>query len=85
MAALFCAIQQLPSSISRSIFSLPFTFNISLFQGPLVAVMVDGNINKENEEEPSFSDPEDFVDKISDQGTQPLVLLSTFFKFRACS
>lgn len=30
--------------------------------------MVEVDLNKENEEEQSFSDPEDFVDDISDEG-----------------
>lgn len=30
--------------------------------------MVDGNVNKENEEEPSFSDPEGFDEDVTDDG-----------------
>lgn len=30
--------------------------------------MVEIDVNKENEEEPNFSDPEDYVDDIADEG-----------------
>ncbi|KAK5972784.1 hypothetical protein GCK32_016384 [Trichostrongylus colubriformis] len=36
--------------------------------GQVLAVMVELDVNKENEEEPNFSDPEDFVDDITDEG-----------------
>lgn len=45
--------------------------------------MVELDVNKENEEEPDFSDPEDFVDDIADEGKRWRVRSMFHLKLRS--